>query len=338
MSYEVCEAINDVDKYIVLDPESKDYTFKDNILEAYCPAKKKGGKRECDSNGLKVGSAFIALLKLFKSVDDEDKLESDKLAEYAVLWLSYKIKQNKKILFGVSNIYEMITHNEWYTDYREYIDKKKNIMGLYDSYLINLYKLLKKICDTINKCNDPSKTKECIENAKMCATLYQHCADNCPWKRDCSPYCNVLSNLKSDYDKFRETNHNKNDLPELKLPDGGESCESYCKSKGQKLNAEDQVTEEQKSVTPTENSLSDQPSPEVSDSQEGQLDEPNSITLSSVTSTNINNGNKLPYIAVPFVLIPIILGISYKYLIHGRGKKVKKKKNAKNIINLCEEK
>lgn len=124
-----------------------------------------------------------------------------------------------------------------------------------------------------------------------------------------------MSNLKSDYDKFRETNHNKNDLPELKLPDGGESCESYCKSKGQKLNAEDQVTEEQKSVTPTENSLSDQPSTEVGGSQEGSvfgiegdMHESNSITL----HTSINNGNKLPYIAVPFVLIPIILGISYK--------------------------
>ncbi|SCL86556.1 CIR protein [Plasmodium chabaudi adami] len=342
MSSGVCEAIKYADEVVVFDQESKDYTFDDEILKVYCPAKKIGGKRECDSNGLKVSSAFIAMLEYFKSTDDyEDNLKNDKLAEYAILWLNYKIKQNKNILFGVNDIYDMTTRNDWFTEHREYIDKKKDIMTIYYSYLNKLYTLLKEICNTITKCNESPSKEECVEYANKCVKLYQEYAKTGPTHHEyCNPYCHILSNLKDDYEKFRKKyNENKeNKLPEFTMPNGVESCKSLCRKKEQKPKAEDQVTEQQESVISTENILSDQPSPEVSDSQEGQLDEPDSITLSSVTSTSINNGNKLPYIAVPFVLIPIILGISYKYLIHGRGKKVKKKKNEKKIINLCEEK
>ncbi|SCL86070.1 Plasmodium variant antigen protein Cir/Yir/Bir, putative, partial [Plasmodium chabaudi chabaudi] len=189
---------------------------------------------------------------------------------------------------------------------------KKDMMNFNFIHLKNLYELLKGICDTINKCSDSPNTEECIKSAKKCADSYRTCLTNFPWGELCNPYCSVLSNLEKDYEKFRK---NHNDLPKLEPPKGRENCEKYCKSLTQILNAEKSVIEQAKQVT----------TPGIS------------LTDPSVTLKSINNGNKLPYIAVPLILIPIILGISYKYLTP-LWRKLMKRKTMKKIINLNDQK
>ncbi|SCL92304.1 CIR protein [Plasmodium chabaudi adami] len=61
----------------------------------------------------------------------------------------------------------------------------------------------------------------------------------------------------------------------------------------------------------------------------------NSI-LTSVSNSFSNFGNKIPYIVVPFILILIILGITYKYFGPVWRKKLKKKHDTKKVINLCD--
>ncbi|VTZ66331.1 CIR protein [Plasmodium chabaudi chabaudi] len=262
MSKQVCEAIKEIDENVIFNSVSEKYEFKDKMYGAYCAPNRKGGKGECDSNGKILGSAFISLLEILDGVDDyEEKLKNDRLSEYAILWLCYKNNQNPNRLIGVDDIYNMLTRNPWFGKYYDSIKEKRGMMKIYFSYLNKLYALLKGICDAINKCDYPSNADECIKYANKCANLYQEYAKTGPrYHEYCNPYCNVLSNLKSDYDKFRETNNNKNDLPELKLLDGGESCESFCKSKRQKLNAEKAKPEDSKIVTSPTNSLSGQPS------------------------------------------------------------------------------
>ncbi|VTZ68587.1 CIR protein [Plasmodium chabaudi chabaudi] len=306
MSKELCEKINFADENVVFDPESQNYKFNDEILKAYCPNK------NCDSESLKLSSSFVGLLENFRSIDNE-KSEDDKLSQYAILWFSSKIKENTKIDIEKNTMYDIFTQNEWFSEHSESINNKKDIMGLHFIYLNNLYKFLKGICDTINKCKSSSNPTECQESAEKCGELYRTCLITFPWKEICNPYCSVLSNLKKDYDKFRK-NHNDKNLPELKPPEGRESCESFCKSK-QESKVEEPTNEVSEIVTPTVVSLPD----------------------SSVTTTSINNGNKLPYIAVPLVLIPIILGISYKYLTPVWRKKAKRKA-MKKIINLSDQK
>ncbi|SCL83894.1 Plasmodium variant antigen protein Cir/Yir/Bir, putative, partial [Plasmodium chabaudi chabaudi] len=87
MSEELCEKINQIEKYITFDSASQNYTFNDKILNAYCPNK------NCENDDLKLGSAFMGLLDNFKGADGENP-EDDKLYQYAVLWLSYKIREN----------------------------------------------------------------------------------------------------------------------------------------------------------------------------------------------------------------------------------------------------
>ncbi|SCL84378.1 CIR protein [Plasmodium chabaudi chabaudi] len=308
MSKELCEQIKFADQNVVFDSKSQNYTFKNGIFKAYCP------NQNCDSEYQKLSSSFITLLKNFKSIGN-GTLEDDKLAQYAILWFSSKIKENTKIEIAKNTMYDILTQNEWFSEHSESIEKKKDMMNFHFIQLKNLYELLKGICDTINKCSDSSNTKECIKSAKKCAALYRTCLNSFPWEGLCNPYCSVLSNLKKDYENFREANINKKDLPELKPPEGRENCENYCKYLTRILNAKESAIEGTEQVTTHKIGLL------------GQLR----------ILTSINNGNKLPYIAIPLILIPIILGISYKYLTP-LWRKMMKRKTMKKIINSSDQK
>ncbi|SCL86730.1 CIR protein [Plasmodium chabaudi chabaudi] len=308
MSEELCGAIDGIEELFVFDSEYKNYKLKNDILNAYCPDK------NCDSDELKLSSAFMGLLDYIKSIDDEN-LDNDKLAKYAILWFSYKISQNKNIELIRGTMYGILKQNGWFGEHSDSIDKIKDIMGIHFEYLNRLYRLLKEICNTITKCKDSSKTEECIKAANKCVGSYHSCIIQFPWKEICNPYCSVLSNLKKDYDQFREANNNKDKLPTFTIPEGAESCEETCAKKWKKTEATNQAKELPKQVI----------NPGIS------------LPGSSVTPTSINNGNKLPYIAVPLILIPIILGISYKFLAPAWRKR-EKKKTMKKIINLSDQK
>ncbi|VTZ67130.1 CIR protein [Plasmodium chabaudi chabaudi] len=308
MSKGVCDAINEIDKNVVLDSASQNYKFDEEIYGAYCPNK------ICDTNEKLLGSAFMSLIELFKNVDDyDDNFKNDKLSQYAILWFNSKIRGTAEMEAEINNIYNVLTENGWISEYRQYTNKNEDIMKFHFLYLKKFYKFLKGICETITNCSGPSKTEECIKSAKKCNEFYRACILSAPWEEICNPYCNLLSNLKKDYDKIREKYKTK-EIPELTLPVGVESCESLCNGK-QQWKVEKLKNEELKTSTLTEVSLS----------------------VPSVTPTSINNANKLPYIAVPLILIPIILGFSYKYLTHSRRKKSNAKKKMKAIINLCDE-
>ncbi|SCL88199.1 Plasmodium variant antigen protein Cir/Yir/Bir, putative [Plasmodium chabaudi adami] len=307
MSKELCEAIDAIEKNVVFDSESKNYKFNDKILNAYC------SNKNCDTDDKILGSGFTALLENFKSIDGE-KSEGDKLDQYAILWLSYKIKQNPNIEFIKNTIYDILKQNEWFSEYHQYTDKNENIMGFHFLFLNRLYALLKGICETINKCSGSSNTEECMKSANKCSDSYRACIVQLPWAEICDPYCSVLSNLKKDYDKFRKSNSDKN-LPELTPPEGIKSCENFCEILKQRLNVEEWATELPEIDILTKASLPCQP----------------------IAPTSINNGNKLPCIAIPFILIPIILGISYKFLAPSWRKR-EKKKTMKKIINLSDQK
>ncbi|SCL83174.1 CIR protein [Plasmodium chabaudi chabaudi] len=309
MSKGVCDAINEIDKKVVLDSVSQNYKFVDQIYGVHCHNK------NCDTDEKILGSAFMSLLELFKDVNDyEDNLKNYKLAQYAILWFNSKIRGTAKMEAEIKNIYEILTENDWINEYRQYTDKNENELKFHFLYLKKFYALLKGICETITNCSDSSKTEECIKSAKKCNEFYRACILSAPWEEICNPYCNLLSNLKNDYDKIREK-YKTYELPELTIPDGVESCESLCNGK-QKWEVEELKIKELKTSTLTEVSLS----------------------VPSVTPTSINNANKLPYIAVPLILIPIILGFSYKYLTPVWRKKLNAKKKVKAIINLSDQK
>ncbi|SCL84796.1 Plasmodium variant antigen protein Cir/Yir/Bir, putative [Plasmodium chabaudi chabaudi] len=229
MSEELCKAIDGIEEFFVFDSESQKYTFKDKIFNAYCTNK------NCDTESQKLSSAFMGLLDYFKSIEDGN-LEDDKLAQYAILWFSYKISQNKNIELIRGTMYDILKRNDWFGEHSDSIENRKDTIEIHYLYLNRLYNFLKGICETINKCKGSSNSNGCQESAEKCSGLYRACILQLPWREICNPYCSVLTNLKKDYDKIREKYSDKN-LPKLELTEGLFECNVECSKQEERYKA-----------------------------------------------------------------------------------------------------
>ncbi|ETB63224.1 hypothetical protein YYC_00063, partial [Plasmodium yoelii 17X] len=74
MDSKVCELINAADNYVFGDPNSRENSYE-SFFNSYCPGS------NCSSDEEKIISGFIMLL------NNLENLESDKIVEYASLWL-----------------------------------------------------------------------------------------------------------------------------------------------------------------------------------------------------------------------------------------------------------
>ncbi|CAD2085015.1 PIR protein CIR protein, partial [Plasmodium vinckei brucechwatti] len=107
-------------------------------IHTYCHYGNNSGKGNCPSYIEMVSSGVIYVLKTLKEKYD---LDYDKLAEYAILWLRYKLNQaapynNTKLNDFYNN---HIEKNKYYNNkikgddsptYKEIIDKKKDLMNI----------------------------------------------------------------------------------------------------------------------------------------------------------------------------------------------------------------
>ncbi|ETB58018.1 hypothetical protein YYC_04111, partial [Plasmodium yoelii 17X] len=166
MSKELCDIINWADNYVVGDPNNQEKYQYESFFNLYCP------DDNCDTNDNKVSSTFISLLNLFDSISDEH-LESDKLAEYAILWLSYRLNQKTESeTTTLNNFYtENIKENKIYKEkistdsdsnniYMDVIDTKIESMDIDIKDISNFYDAFKSLCNMYNEF-DPEKNTEC---------------------------------------------------------------------------------------------------------------------------------------------------------------------------------
>lgn len=211
--------------------------MNDVLYTAYCPTKKDGQKGQCVTNGDKISAGFIWLLTMLEALNEEcSENEKDHYFEYAILWLSSKsniINPGSYVsIDGIYNILE-INNSFWYNQFRDKVNKKKKSMNFGDYHMCNLYKLLNELCTLITKYNqDRSNPEAYLEYANKCAETYKNLVTKASAVKNCDSYCDVLSTLKSEYDKFKEENKD----PECQLPEfnGIESCKDLCKQKKQK--------------------------------------------------------------------------------------------------------
>ncbi|VEV54560.1 PIR protein CIR protein [Plasmodium vinckei vinckei] len=109
-----------------------------DLIHNYCHYESNSGDGKCSDYFQMTSSGVIHLLKDLKNKYD---LEDDKLAEYGILWLIYKLKQHSD--------HKLTNLNDFYTDhivknkdydkkingddgltYKEIIDKKKDLMDM----------------------------------------------------------------------------------------------------------------------------------------------------------------------------------------------------------------
>ncbi|SCL83561.1 CIR protein [Plasmodium chabaudi chabaudi] len=225
----LCKVINQLDRKITVKVDNSMAMIEiDKIFTEYCP------NNNCDSNKQTVVSAFIMVLKYFMSIDD---LENDKRAEYAILWLCYKL--NPKAQNGITTLKEF--YNKYLKDNTKYIeeikgksdnninkdliDNKINSMNMNIKDIPKFYEALKTLCNMYTGCNEKKENyTSCSQDAQKFANEFNKLNDDNRITGN-NLYSQILYALFNDYNSFKngcaKNCSSCNDIPtlsEIKAP------------------------------------------------------------------------------------------------------------------------
>ncbi|CDS44884.1 PIR protein [Plasmodium yoelii] len=304
MPVNLCDGLTTADNGLVFDRNSKNYTFSGSYTNKYCP------DNNCDNdNNKKISSAFIGLLGFYKEVVDMKNMESDKIAEYAILWLCHIL--NQKTENGTTTLNDFYTeHIKKNSHYNQetigdsnnkikidVIDAKIKSMNMNIKDISNFYEIFKLLCmmdGEVDKKNLQCNT--CLKNAKEFYEKYEKLKNGLDINKG-SSYFQLLYSLSNDYDKFKEKYK--------KVCSNTESFEACSRSSVTKS----PVTECPVTNSPVTNSP---------------------MTNCPVTECPVTK-NTLITIAIIFVASSILLGVSYKYSLFGFRKRSQKQHLRENL-------
>ncbi|VEV55120.1 CIR protein PIR protein [Plasmodium vinckei vinckei] len=270
------------------------------LIDEYCHYGKNSGNGNCNNDYFRKASSGV--IYLLKNLKDKCDLEYDKIAEYAILWLSYKlnIKPTNKLTdlnkFYTSYIVNNNCYNEKIkgddsTTYKDIIDKK-NLMDNNEISKFNaLFSILFLLYSEIK--NNNLNCKKYSSYPKTFANKFEELNKDSK-NIEGSLYTQILSTLSNDYDNLKNK-YGKNiscnfpSLPQIEPK----------KSSSQNI-----------VVNPGRNSL------ESSGKGFGQmLGETPEGTPSSSSILN----TVIPSLTT-FSVIPVFLGVAYKYSLFGIDK------------------
>ncbi|EAA22573.1 uncharacterized protein PY17X_1472501 [Plasmodium yoelii] len=223
MSKELCELINLADNYVVDDPsnpgEYNSMRFLGMIFSG----------NECNSDDQKLSSGFIALLTLLNSINNNENLEGDKLVEYAILWLSYKL--NKKKENGTTILNDFYNNNVVNSCYyqkinadsdsdsdnkinKDDIEKKIGSMDIDIKDISNFYDAFKSLCNMYIEIGAENyQCNKCLENAGELFEKYEKLKNALDINKG-SSYYKLLSSLSNDYKNF-ENKYNSHECSRI---------------------------------------------------------------------------------------------------------------------------
>ncbi|CDS44069.1 uncharacterized protein PY17X_0949901 [Plasmodium yoelii] len=214
MNSKVCDIINVADKYVVDDPNNPgEYNSTQLLTVAF-------SNNGCNSDDQKLSSGFIALLKLLNDNNNEN-LEGDKLVEYAILWLSYKLNQKKENeTTKLEDFYDKnIKTNSCYNQKinadsnskikKDVIEKKIKSMNIDIKDISNFYDPFKSLCSMSSEIDaNDYECNKCLENAGELFEKYEKLKNALDINKG-SSYYQLLSSLSNDYKKFKEKYNDK---------------------------------------------------------------------------------------------------------------------------------
>ncbi|VEV54905.1 PIR protein CIR protein [Plasmodium vinckei vinckei] len=230
-----------------------------DLIHKYCHNGNTSGKDKCQNNYFKMASSgVIHLLEALKKYN----LDDDKLAEYAILWLIYKLNIYSKNTFkNLSDFYNSyIEKNEYYDKnikgdgsptYKEIINKKQDLMNMnikelskFDAPFYILFDLYYASNSRILNCtNYYGYGKLFVQNFKE--------LNNDPKNIENSSYSQILSTLSNDYKNLKNIYDNDHvkcidfpDLPKL-------NPKSPVENSGQMLTETSEATSSSSSILNT---------------------------------------------------------------------------------------
>ncbi|SCL83653.1 CIR protein [Plasmodium chabaudi adami] len=362
MTLNLCNAFKEIENFMPdsLSSESKDANR--NLYKVYCPTDRTG-KPECQTDGQRIEAMFKYLLQtLF--VNNEEDLESEnqnnEYSEYALLWLSNKIKKFKyqNNMHVLDFYFTFIKNDNWYNDFRNKINEKNKIMKIEIGQMYNLYELFTILCNAITKYNDnPSNCPDCSNFINKWNERSKGLVNKKTKVFEDEQYCDMLRILKNAYENFREGTNNQNGLPELEEIEEMKDCKELCKeaTRSRKIiSVQIQDAENPPKVNDTE---SDKHSSEEKTKESIPVGTTGPVAILSNTSGTPQNdvieiradearenldtilSKKYGLIGIGGIalLIPIISTVLYKYWFARLRKKSERKKNVKKVINLVVE-
>ncbi|CAD2109186.1 CIR protein PIR protein [Plasmodium vinckei] len=192
-------------------------------IRRYCNLRLESGTIICNNYYEMASSGVINLLEILMKYG----LDYDKLAEYAILFLSYKLKQHSYHKWtNLNNFYtNHIKNNNDYNKkikgngptYKEIINKNKDLMNIKEISKFNvLFSILFSFYNGINKNN--LDCKNCSEDANKFADQFKELNNDSNINENTS-HSRLLSTLSNDYDNFKiyfaEKCSHCSDLPTL---------------------------------------------------------------------------------------------------------------------------
>ncbi|VTZ80354.1 PIR protein [Plasmodium yoelii] len=289
MPTNLCDGIKLIDHGIAFDQKSQNYTLEGSVTNQHCP------NQNCDNDDKKISSAFIALLKFYKEYVDMKNLESDKIAESAILWLGHKLNQKKEN--GTTTLNDFYTeHIKTNSEYEENISnhnkiKKDDIenkiksMNIDIKDIFNFYEVFKLLCRMDGELDKKeTQCNTCLKNAGEFYEKYEKLKNTLDINKG-SSYFQLWLSLSKDYDKFKEKYSGK--CNDINFP---EAC--------------------------PRSSVTNSPVTECSVTKI-------QVTNSPVTECSLTKSTLIP-IAIIFVVASILLGVSYKYSLFEFRKKTQK--------------
>ncbi|CDU20337.1 PIR protein [Plasmodium yoelii] len=208
MSYKVCNLINTIDEYFNDDQKTPEkYNSRDLLKSFFSDSEDCSGEEN-------IIYGFILLLNMF----GEEDIDSDKIVEYAILWLINKINQKKKN--------ETIMLDYFYTDYiksnscynkhisdnsdsnnnkDDIICKKIKSMNIDIKDISNFYDAFKSLCNMYSEIGEEKEPqcKKCLENAGELFEKYEKLKNDLNINKG-SSYYELLSSLSNDYRNFEQ--------------------------------------------------------------------------------------------------------------------------------------
>ncbi|CAD2092893.1 PIR protein CIR protein [Plasmodium vinckei brucechwatti] len=198
------------------------WLINDNIIHKYCHYRNNSGKDECKNYLEMASSGVIYLLENLKKYN----LEYDKLAEYAILWLRYKL--NQSIPYHKTELnYFYTNHIEKNNDYnnkikgngsptyKDIIDTKKDLLDI--KQMTNFSYPFKLLLLLYNKNNKNSGNCAHLDDANKFAKEFEELIQISN-KIGSSSYNKMLYRLSDDYNNLKNKCTNFPPLPKIKTP------------------------------------------------------------------------------------------------------------------------
>ncbi|CAD2089744.1 PIR protein CIR protein [Plasmodium vinckei brucechwatti] len=198
-----------------------DVVYCSNLIHNYCHYGNTKGK--CGNYLEMTSSGVIYLLENLKKYN----LEYDKLAEYAILWLRYKLNQkDPHYNTQLSEFYtNHIEKNTYYNNrikgngsptYKEIIDKKKDLMNIKE---MTKFSYPFKILLLLYNNNNNKKSGNCnhLDDAKKFAKAFEELINDSK-NIENNSYNKMLYILSDDYNNLKNKCTNFPPLPKINTP------------------------------------------------------------------------------------------------------------------------